>query len=339
VKAALEKMGHIPGPLTFGVNGRDMEDGNLEWTASPRFSTGYSDARHLAHVLLENHSLKPYKQRVLGTYVFLEASLRALIDGFDALQAASEADHHRRPDSVALAFTVPPTKPPIIRFKGIRSEIFQSEISGGEVVRWTGEPYEADLPVLTMSKGEPMKARPSTYFIPAAWADIARKLAMHGIIVDRVNQGRSVEAQMYRVPEASVDPTAFEGRVRVTPGAMTLETRSLWLSEGSYTVSTDQNLGDLVMLLLEPEAPDSFFQWGYFLEVLQQTEYVEDYVMEPTARKMMQEDPALKAEFEALVASDSVFAANPKERLAWFYARTPFQDEEWRLYPIGFAVQ
>lgn len=144
---------------------------------------------------------------------------------------------------------------------------------------------------------------------------------------------------MYRVPEATIEPEAFEGRARVAPGQLSSEVRTLWLSEGSYTVSTDQSLGDLAMLLLEPEAPDSYFQWGYFLEILQRTEYVEDYVMEPTARAMMEEDPALREEFETLVASDSAFAASPADRLQWFYQKTPFMDDEWLLYPIGRSIQ
>ncbi len=49
-------------------------------------------------------------------------------------------------------------------------------------------------------------------------------------------------------------------------------------------VSTDQALGELVVLLLEPDSPDSFFQWGFFLEVLQRTEYIEAYAGDPWQR-------------------------------------------------------
>ena len=40
-------------------------------------------------------------------------------------------------------------------------------------------------------------------------------------------------------------------------------------------------------MLLEPDGPDSFFQWGFFLACLQRTEYVEGYVMEPLAERML----------------------------------------------------
>ena len=45
--------------------------------------------------------------------------------------------------------------------------------------------------------------------------------------------------------------------------------------------------------------------------------------------------PALKAAFEAKLKADPKFAADPAARLGWFYARTPYWDERYLLYPIG----
>ena len=102
--------------------------------------------------------------------------------------------------------------------------------------------------------------------------------------------------------------------------------------EGRYTI----HCGDVgAVLLLEPQAPDSFFQWGFFLSILSRTEYVEGYVMEPTGERMLAEDPALRAEFDARLAEDPDFAADPRARLQWLYQRTPFFDPRWRLYPVA----
>ena len=89
------------------------------------------------------------------------------------------------------------------------------------------------------------------------------------------------------------------------------------------------------MLLLEPASPDSFFQWGFFLEVMQRTEYVEAYIMEPTAQAMLEADPDLEAEFRGKLLEDPEFAASPRDRLQWFYERTPYFDDRWNLYPVG----
>ncbi|HEY2395967.1 MAG TPA: hypothetical protein VGH81_08345 [Rudaea sp.] len=39
---------------------------------------------------------------------------------------------------------------------------------------------------------------------------------------------------------------------------------------------------------------------------------------------MLAKDAALKAEFDARVASDSAFAGNPQARLEFFYERSPW---------------
>jgi hypothetical protein len=100
-------------------------------------------------------------------------------------------------------------------------------------------------------------------------------------------------------------------------------------------VSTDQPLGDLAAILCEPASPDSFFQWGFFNEVLQQTEYIEQYVIEPMAERMLAADPKLAQEFRDKLANDEAFRGSAKQRLRWFYSRTPFVDERWKLFPIA----
>ncbi|GAA0900108.1 hypothetical protein GCM10009552_00870 [Rothia nasimurium] len=45
-------------------------------------------------------------------------------------------------------------------------------------------------------------------------------------------------------------------------------------------------------------------------------------MVEALARKMIAENPAIKAEFDAKVKSDATFAASPRARLAFFFERS-----------------
>ena len=89
------------------------------------------------------------------------------------------------------------------------------------------------------------------------------------------------------------------------------------------------------MVLLEPESQDSFFAWGFFLEALQRTEYMEGYVIAPMAERQLAEEPALQAAFDKRLADDPKFAADPAARLRWFYERSKFYDDRYLLYPVG----
>lgn len=126
----------------------------------------------------------------------------------------------------------------------------------------------------------------------------------------------------------------FEGRYTLATGVKA-ETRTETFPAGSVRVPTDQTLGDLAVALLEPESHDSFLAWGFFLEILQRTEYIEGYVLAPMAERMLAEDPKLKAEFEAKLGADPKFAANPAARMRWFYERSPYFDDRYLLYPVG----
>jgi hypothetical protein len=89
------------------------------------------------------------------------------------------------------------------------------------------------------------------------------------------------------------------------------------------------------MTLLEPISKDSFFSWGFFLPIFQRTEYIEAYVMEPMAKKMLEESPTLQKEFEEKKVQDEAFANNQNAILTWFYSKTKFYDDRYLLYPVG----
>jgi hypothetical protein len=338
VERDLKAMEHIPGPLIFAVNGRNFQQGIIDFTAGPRFSNSYGDARHLPTVLVENHSLKPYKQRVLGTYVLLESTMRLLSKETTKLRAAIAADRNRRAQNVPLTWRVPQRPPEMIELLAVESRVLPSKITGGDFVQWTGRPVTIKVPYLRMTEPVLTARRPQAYWIPPAWSEVIERLAMHDIQMEKLSAPREVEVEMYRVQEAKLAEQPFEGHVPVT-GKPVAEKQTRRFPAGSVRISTDQPLGDLAALLLEPNSPDSFFQWGFFLEILSPTEYVEEYVMQPMAERMLAEDAKLKAEFEQKLKADSTFAKNPQERLQWFYHRTSFFDSEWNLYPVAREVK
>lgn len=336
VSNALEAMGHIPGPLVFSVNNEDFSQGYFKFDSSPRYSDGYGNVRHLPTILIENHSLKPFRQRVLGTYVFLEATIQTMTRHHHILQQAIEEDKSRRQENIPLTFK-PSEKTDSMLLKGIISRKVFSEITGDSIVAWLGEPILQKVKVLANNEPEVVVQRPKAYWIPTAYEDVIKKLRMHGIEMEITSDAQEVDVEMHRITDPKLASTAFEGRVRVS-GNSVIEHHTVEYPAGSAVISTDQPLGDLAIVLLEPNHPDSFFQWGYFLEILERTEYVEPYFMEPYAQKMLTEDPELEAEFKAKIKNDSTFRSNPNQILQWFYSKSPYYDSQYLLYPVGREI-
>jgi hypothetical protein len=342
ISKTLRDWGHVPGDFVFAVNDMDMRDGVLTWIGDPRYANGYGDARHLPTILVENHSLKPYRRRVLSTYVMLAATMEFLGEQHSSLTLAAKKDKERLSPIVSLGFQEPEnTKPPIKEFLGIASERYQGLVSGGTVVRWTGQPVNQKIPSGAVDEPSVRIRRPAAYIVPPVWSDIVERMTAHGITVERLDQPLTATAEIYRLPQAKIaeptewTPNPFEGHVRIDPGLPVSEKMTMTFPAGSYRIATNQDLGDLVILMLEPQSPDSFLQWGFFLEIFTRTEYSEAYVMEPLAQKMMAEDPQLAEEFREKLENDKEFAADAKLRLMWFYEKTPFHDRQYLLYPVA----
>lgn len=331
--AALTRGGHIPGLYVSAIDERDLPRGIDYGVDPPRYSTGYGDLARIPTVLLETHSLKPYRQRVLGTYVFIEEALRLAGEEGASLRAAIAADRAQRPREIVLRWTR--TATPIFSiddFKGIAQARYRSPASGRDEVRWLGKPITFRMPVFG-ERPELTVPLPRAWWVPASAIAAIERLKLHGIRYETIAAPQTLELDMVRLVEPKL-VDVDEGHVPLT-AKFRHETRRETMPPGSVRVPADQPLGLLAAMLLEAESPDGLLAWNYFPAILQRTEYIEGYAIAPLAEQMLARDPALRAEFEKKLKSDKAFAADPTARLGWFYARTPYFDDRYLLYPIG----
>lgn len=332
IDGALARNGHIPGYYVSAVDNRDPDKGMVHDADLPRFSTGYGDHRHLPTVLLETHSLKPYRQRVLGTYVFVEAALKLVGEEAASLRGAIESDRAARPKTMVLRWKRAEKPIYTVDFLGIAHESYRSPASGRKEVRWLGRPVRQRMPVFGQEP-ELEVALPSAWWVPASETQVIDRLKLHGIVFEAIAAPRRLTLDRVRLVEPRLG-SPNEGHVPLTARFEHVR-REETLPAGSVRVPADQPLGLLAAALLEPESPDSMLAWNYFTGILQRTEYVEGYVIAPLAERMLAADPALRRAFEAKLAADPKFAADGDARLAWFYERTPYYDARYLLYPIG----
>ena len=342
----LHAMGHIPGPFLNARNYRDFSEGNINWNGSPRFSNCYGDLRHLAAILVENHSLKPYKQRVLGTYVLLESTIKLLASEGQSLKEGIQKDKSRRETKIPIAWKVPlyndninKSSPDSMDLLGIQSRLIKSTITNADYVEWLGIPTTMRIADYKTSEPVEWLMRPRGYWVPAYCDEVIKRLQLHGIKMEISSQPKEVNVEMYRIKDTKFEneehtPQPFEGHIQVS-GIPVAENHTQIFPSGSAYISTDQPLGDLAIILLEPASPDSYFHWGFFMQIFQRTEYVEAYVMEPMMKKMLDNSPELKLEFEQKKQADKSFANSPEAIMNWFYSKTKYYDDRYLLYPVG----
>jgi hypothetical protein len=337
ISDALTKAGHTPGYYVSAVNNRDPLKGIVHDADTPRFSTGYGDHARIPTVLVETHSLKPHRQRVFGTYTLLEQALKLVGSDSANLTAAIATDRTSRPTSITLTWK-PMEKPmKTISFLGIAHETYRSSISGAEEIRWLGKRVTQQMPVYGVEPDR-VNMLPRAWWVPASATDVISRMKLHGIQMETIADARTLRLDMVRL----IDPrlgTAIEGRVPLSAKEYRHDMRDETMPPGSVRVPSDQPLGLFVAAMLEAESPDSFLAWNFFPGMLQRTEYIEGYVVEPMAAAMLARDASLKTAFEKRLREDKAFADNPTARLQWFYERSPYFDQRYLLYPVGRELE
>ena len=337
VTNALTAAGHIPIKYPSPIDTRQPDKGIRQSPEGPRYSTGYGDFIAMPTVLVENHMLKPYRQRVLGTYVLLEAALRIAATDADRIAAAKAQDRASRPATLMTRWT-PAAKPIgwIERFKGVGFDTYMSPASGRMEQRWNGKPITFRMPIIGQTPTETVRL-PKAWWVPAAQTEVIDRLRVHGIAFETLAAPRTLTLDRVRL----VDPKLgqpLEGRYPITAGFVHEYARTE-MPAGSVRVPADQPLGLLAAALLEPESQDSFLAWGFFPEMLGAAPNTDAFVLAALGDKLLATDPAAKARFEAKLRAEPAFAADPDARLAWLYAQAGPGHPYPLRYPIAREVE
>ena len=347
--------GHVASPTYINlVNDNNPAEGLSYNDDPPRFSTGYVDLEGRPAMLVELHMLKDYKTRVTGNYEILAGLMELMnrdADKVIGLNAAADTEaigmgsHPMNNVKYPLAVGWSGQTTPFL-FRGYKYERVLSEVSGAMWVKYAHEPWNVSLPMQTGDKVVAEVALPAAYIIPAQWTKVIDVLAAHQVVMERTTAEWMGEVERYQCAGMTWQVPPFEGRHPTFNGeAMSgagkygdceLVREKVTYPAGSAVVRLDQRLSKVVVEWLEPAAPDSALQWGFFDAIFEQKEYGEAYVLEKLAREMMAKDPKLKAEFEKKITSDPVFAGSAYARLEFFYERSPwFAANRVGVYPVG----
>ena len=131
----------------------------------------------------------------------------------------------------------------------------------------------------------------SGYVIEAAEAQWVRtKLDLHGIHYQVLEAAYpQLELKTFRSTEPEFAAKSYEGRQTLkVQGAWSDEKRDL--AAGALFVPINQARALLIANLLEPRAEDSLLAWGFFNAFFERKEYMENYVSEDVAEKMIASD-------------------------------------------------
>jgi hypothetical protein len=342
VLEATAEAGHPNGPYVSLID-RDDPTKGMSWSGIrlPRFSSGYFPLVNCPSILIEMHSHKPFRDRVLANRDFMDALiLETGRAGGELIRAVATANAR----TVALGLPGADASSVVVRWKAaeafdtitwpaFRTTKETSVVTGGpRTIYHRGELEPLEIPFNHALEPEFEVARSRGYLVHAGWPQIDEVVSRHGLVAIPLAEPLELEVETIRVAEPVVGTSPYQGAVTVNDFTVTraLETREI--PAGSLWIPADQPDFEIAVQLFEPEAPDSLLRWGELSSIFEMKTYIGIDKLEELVGRML-EDETVRAAWESAL-EDPEFASDLRARYMWWYRQTPYWDEQVGLLPI-----
>ncbi|CAN5876587.1 M14 family metallopeptidase [soil metagenome] len=321
----------------MNTRGETPEAGIEGFLETPRYSTGYTTLFNTIGFVPETHMLKPFPDRVRATYALMEVMLRTIhrdADKIGEARARAVQDVQQQQD-FPLTWRLDTTQVEQIRFSGYEARYKPSEVSGLPRLYYDRKaPYTRSIPYYNTFRPAVTVRKPVAYVIPQAWQEVIGLLELNQVRLHRLAQDTTLTAEAYYIDDFKTVPSPYEGHYLHYGVQLRRQQQQLPFRAGDYVVYVDQPTNRYIVETLEPQAVDSFFNWGFFDSILQQKEYFSAYVFEDLAAELLRQDPALRAKLEDQKQQDQKFAQNPQAQLDFVYRNSPYYEPSHRRYPV-----
>ncbi len=239
----------------------------------PRFNNNYLGLRNRMAILSEAYAYDTFEDRVMSTLWFVEEILtfaqesagriRDIVEAADAESVvggtlATRATFERSDEEVTILMGAvdeerhPQTGEVILLRRDVVEPVSMYEFG-------TFRPTETEV-------------APAAYYVLPEAGDAIERLRAHGVVVEVVSGGTSVQVERFAIDSTSVAARPFQGRSeRTVFGTWTAATETL--PEGTVRVDVGQPLGRLVFTLLEARSDDGFANWAILDEAIEAGRY------------------------------------------------------------------
>ena len=318
-------------------NGYDLKRGMTQFYDPPRYSSGYAALFGCIGFVPETHMLKPFKERVLSTYDFMQT----VIEKGSAMGAQIISAKKMQLDKTMQAKELPISWQPFrgkwdtLLFAGYERDTVMSKVTGLPMMQYNrNKPFKGAVNFYSYFIEQKKVAVPEYYVIPQGWHAVIDRLKEQSIAMKQLQHDTSIEVTTYHIVGYKRMERPYEKHFRhsnITTSAMLDSIRFL---KGDWLIPVRQAGMRYLVEMLEPGGDDSFFTWNYFDAVLQQKEGYSAYRWNEVAEQWLEDNPLINARLDERKKQDTAFAANSNAILDWVYKNSPYYEPEHMRYPV-----
>ena len=313
------------------------EAGFPQFMDAPRYSTGYTTLFNTLGMMVETHMLKPYKQRVEGTYELMKSMLKITEkdgDKIATLRKKALSDILEK-KYYSLNWEIDTMQSSTLKFKGFEGEMMPSEITGAVRLKYDRtKPFTKEVAYQNYFKPYDSVAIPKAYVIPKGWYNIIDLLRLNDIEMTPLERDSTFTVESYKISKYETRNAPYEGHYLHYNTAIKSNTENITFKTGDFIINTNQNGLRYLLETLEPQAPDSFFNWNFFDAILQQKEGFSPYVWEDKAKMILSKNPRLQIAFNLKKTYNTAFANDWYAQLDWLHKESEHYEKAHMQYPV-----
>ena len=313
------------------------EEGFSQFMDYPRYSTGYATLFNCLGVMVETHMLKPYKQRVEGTYELMKSMIDITEEQGDKISELrnSALANFQSKKTYPLDWIIDTTKTTTLNFKGFEGHFIESKITGANRLKYDRtKPFTKKISYQNYFKPSLEVKIPDAYIIPQGWHNVIDLLKLNAVKMHVLKRDSTITVESYKIEDYKTREMPFEGHYLHYKVTVSKNNQNITFKKGDVIIKTAQPSFRYIIETLEPQAPDSFFNWNFFDTILQQKEWVSPYVWEDLALKILDKNPKLKVEFEEKKKNEKAFADQWYSQLDWIHKQSKYYEKAHLQYPM-----
>ena len=320
------------------VFGSSPDSGFTCFYDSPRYSTGYAALHHSIGLLTETHMLKPFNQRVKSTHRFMHLLMNHLSESSEKIQELRKAalEKVQSTTDFALDWEIDSSNFTSLLFNGYKAYYESSKVTNKLQLYYNQDKkWQREIPYYNYMRQTKSVTAPKFYLMPSAWEDVIELLESNGVEMQLIDNDSTFDLVAYEITDFNTATNPYEGHYAHDQCEVE---KQFWnkklLASTYYLIDVNQAKKRFIIETLEPEAPDSYFNWNFFDEILQQKEWFSSYVFDAKAEEILK-DPKIKKVYDEMMAKDPTFSESTMNQLYFLYRNSEhYERERHMIYPV-----
>lgn len=312
------------------------DSGIVAFNDLPRYAQGYATLRHTLAITVETHMLKAFPDRVQATLDYLTFLIDWTGKHASELESARSkaVSNSKQNEYFTYNYMLADRWEPL-EFKGFQASYKPSEVTGLSRLYYDrSKPWKRKISYFCYHESQDSVRIPKAYIVSLEATAVIDRLKQNGVVFETLSRDTLVLTST-RIVNYQSGSKPFEGHYLHRNMRVKEQVDTLVIPSGSILISTDQELRNFIVSVLEPATEDSYFAWNFMDGHLQQKEYFSPYVFEDYAADLLNKDVKLKAEFEQKRAADERFAKDAWQQLFFIYQRSPlFEEHTFMRLPV-----